>query len=163
MLAVSRGDGQVPLLYLNVGQAPSQVGPQHTNASPPPTPVGTPGSNPPSNGGCAGVASAPTDVQVSADGGKTWTAAPTQGFPTAGTGPTAPLGVLSDGSVLFARCPTQGTTTTFYAWKLGDAAWQQVGSSFENVETAFVVAGAANTVCVVTEVESGYEVRTFLR
>jgi hypothetical protein len=69
------------------------------------------------------------DLKVSADGGKTWKAAPLQGAPTAAKPCYAPMGLLDDGSVIVPFTP-QGAESpdhmTFYAWKMGDASWRQV-------------------------------------
>ena len=103
----------------------------------------------------------PANVHVSADGGQTWAEAPTAGFPVA-PGPSIPVGVLSDGSVLFLA-QTGGSGAAFFAWELGDAAWHQVGSGFNDVSIAFLVPGAAkDTICLVTGIDdSDFEIHTF--
>jgi hypothetical protein len=90
MIAVSRDNGQSPLLYINMAKETCTTSPYISK---------------PDAGSC-GIDVSPANLQVSADGGKTWKAAPIQGFPTAQPNktlqnPGAPLGVLSDGSVLF--------------------------------------------------------------
>jgi hypothetical protein len=148
MIAVSRGDGQAPLLYIDMAKE---------------TCTSTPYLAMPYAGGC-GVDASPTNVQVSADGGKTWQSAPTKGFPTGQNNtlqsPGAPLGVLSDGSVLFLGSGAQ-SSSSFYTWKLGDTSWHRVGPGFNSVVAAFVVSGASNTVCVVTASGLVYDVHTF--
>jgi hypothetical protein len=64
---------------------------------------------------------AAADLRASADGGHTWTGAPTSGLPSpSGTGPLpSPVGVLADGSVIVGDAD-------FYAWKLGDTTWRQI-------------------------------------
>ncbi len=140
MIAVSRDNGQTPLLYINMAQAKVDNQTVSLNLS-------------------------PANVVVSADGGETWAPAPIQGFPTTQPGNTPgyagpPLGILSDGSVLF-RARTGQTIDSFYAWKLGDASWHRVGPDFNSVVAAFVVSGANNTVCVVTAAGLMYDVHTF--
>jgi hypothetical protein len=140
MIAVSRDNGQTPLLYINMAQAKVDNQTVSLNLS-------------------------PANVVVSADGGETWAPAPIQGFPTTQPGNTPgyagpPLGILSDGSVLF-RARTGQAIDSFYAWKLGDASWQQVGPNFNTVVAAFVVSGANNTICAITSAQSVYSVHTF--
>jgi hypothetical protein len=139
MIAVSRDNGQMPLLYVNMAQATEENQRVTYHLS-------------------------PANVIVSTDGGQTWKPAPTRGFPPAEPGVQQyagpPLGVLSDGSVLFLVRAAQ-SVDTFYTWKLGETSWYRVGPSFNTVSTAFVVPGAGNTVCVVTRNTSGYQVHTF--
>ena len=75
---------------------------------------------------------APADVKVSADGGRTWTAAPSQGIP-AGQAPLVDKGlsgVLPDGSVVVEFIPQANGYdfggSTLYAWKQGDTTWRQL-------------------------------------
>ena len=71
------------------------------------------------------TSSPPPALEVSTDGGKTWQAAPTRGLPQGTARNFGPLGVLGDGSILKAfTAPDQ--TLTFYAWKAGETAWQQI-------------------------------------
>jgi hypothetical protein len=74
-----------------------------------------------------------SNLIASTDEGKTWVKAPAQGIPAGLQLLTGPLLTLSDGSVLVAF-EAQDTTSqapfTLYRWKAGDAAWQQVGPSF---------------------------------
>ena len=104
MTVVNNGNAAQPLLYLNVG---STICPNSAYIA------GTPASSI-----CGG---SPTNLQVSADGGKTWHAAPTQGYPDQKLNPGHPLGVLNDGSVLFL------VDSQFYSWKSGAVSWQRVG------------------------------------
>ncbi len=134
MIVVSRGNGAQPLLYINMAQAPISSGTYAADLFRPQT-------------GGSSLDLSPANVQVSADGGKTWTAAPTKGFPDAHQNPGAPLGVLSDGSVLFTY------NSNFYAWKAGDSSWHEVGHRVSGqVYYAFVTAPDASgkqTLCVV--------------
>ncbi len=148
MVVVSRGNGQMPLIYINMVRSTCTISPHLSR---------------PNAGGCDFDAS-PASLQVSADGGVTWQTAPTKGFPLSQPGnalqnPGTPLGVLKDGSVLFVPRAAPDTAS-FYAWKLGDAAWHKVGPSFEHVNSGFIVPGT-NTVCVVTGFPAGYDVHTF--
>jgi hypothetical protein len=72
------------------------------------------------------------DVKVSADGGTSWTSAPSAGIP-AGLKPyydIGLLGALSDGSIvveLIAQSRDENFEGgTLYAWKPSDAAWRQL-------------------------------------
>lgn len=149
MIAVSRDNGQSPLLYIDMAKETCTTSPYISGP----------------NAGSCGFNASPANVQVSADGGKNWTAAPTQGFPTAQPNkmlqnPGAPLGVLSDGSVLFLARSAQGSDS-FFTWKLGDTSWHRVGPSLNNVSSAFVVAGGKNVICAVTGFQSDFAVHTF--
>jgi hypothetical protein len=74
----------------------------------------------------------PIDLQVSEDGGVSWTSAPSAGIPS-GLKPYYDIGmlaVLSDGSVVVEYIP-QAKQENFsggvlFAWKLGDTAWRQL-------------------------------------
>jgi hypothetical protein len=75
---------------------------------------------------------APSDLKVSADGGKTWDSAPATGIP-AGLKPYYDMGLigtLSDGSVVvdFVAQDRQENFegSTLFAWKPGDASWRQL-------------------------------------
>ena len=104
MTVVNNGNAAQPLLYLNAG---SSVCPNNAYST-----------FSPDSGICGG---SPTNLQVSADGGKTWHAAPTQGYPDQKLNPGHPLAVLSDGSVLFL------VDSQFYTWKSGAASWRRLG------------------------------------
>ncbi|HEY7355481.1 MAG TPA: sialidase family protein [Ktedonobacterales bacterium] len=145
MIAVSRGSGQTPLLYINMAKETCTTSPYISR---------------PRSGSC-GLDASPANLQVSANGGKTWTAAPTRGFPTGQPqSPGMPLGVLNDGSVLFLASMAQDTDG-FYTWKLGETSWHHVGPNFTGASSAFVVPGAKNVVCVVTGHQSNFAVSTF--
>jgi len=92
----------------------------------------------------------PTYLRVSADGGKTWKAAPATGIASTSRPFTGPLCVLGDGTVV----ETYGDPmlTTLYGWKLGDAAWHQVTAPIRgNVSQVLVVAqGGTDTLLAVT-------------
>ncbi len=119
-MVVVQGSTGAPLLYINM-----------------PTLMGG-GSTLPRSGVGGGPAS-PAAIQVSADGGKTWQAAPTQGLPTGSADPGGvPQGILTDGSLLYAFAGLQNktATVTFYAWKSGDASWHKVTPAFSgNVQS----------------------------
>jgi hypothetical protein len=66
---------------------------------------------------------------------------------------------LSDGSVLFLGSASPDSSN-FYTWKMGEASWHQVGPGFKNVSSVFTVAGAKDTVCVVTGGQSNFAVST---
>jgi len=149
MIAVSRDNGQSPLLYIDMAKETCTTYPYISK---------------PNSGGC-GIDTSPANLQVSADGGKTWKAAPIRGFPTMQPNnmlqnPGAPLGVLSDGSILFLARSAQDSDS-FFIWKLGDTSWHRVGPSLNNVISAFVVPGPKNVICSVTEFQSDFEVHTF--
>ena len=91
-----------------------------------------------------------SDIYVSADGGKTWLPAPSQGI-AAGLSPfRAPLGVLSDGSIIASFIP-QGFNnanvdlngSVMYSWKQGDAAWNQIAPALTKIlSTVTIVPGS---------------------
>ncbi|HLW01504.1 MAG TPA: hypothetical protein VKT82_22800 [Ktedonobacterales bacterium] len=94
----------------------------------------------------------PHNLHGSLDGGQTWHAAPTQGYPDPHSNPGVPLGVLSDGSALFL------VDNQFYAWKFGAAAWQRVGPAVSGgFQYALVTVDSAghNILWVVTAQGSG--------
>ena len=132
MIVVSQGAGKQPLLYIDMAQ---MIGGGAFAADV---------SGPQAGGG--GIDLSPTNLQVSADGGKNWQAAPVNGFPDAKGNPGKPLGVLSDGSVLFVvqmQSAAKVFDDVFYTWKLGDASWQKVGPTLQAVQYAFVTAPTA--------------------
>ncbi len=154
-MVVAQGRSGAPLLYINM-----------------PTLMGGGSTLWPRSGGGGGPGS-PAAIQVSADGGKTWQNAPTQGLPSGTDDPGGPpLGILKDGSLLYAfsgppranptpqATPTippaideSGATPTFvfYAWKSGDASWQRVTPTFAgNVQAVQVTStGGKQTIWVV--------------
>jgi hypothetical protein len=128
------GTAAQPVLYLNTA----------SSACPPSSYA----SFSPASGICN---ASPTNLHASVDGGKTWHAAPTQGYPDAKTNPGSPLGVLSDGSALFQ------VDNRFYAWRSGASAWQRVGPTASNVQYALVTvdSGGHNTLWVVSAQDVG--------
>jgi hypothetical protein len=74
----------------------------------------------------------PSDLKVSADGGVTWTSAPSAGIPANLTPfyDVGLLGVLSDGSVVVdyvAQAAHENFSSgVLYAWKPGATAWRQL-------------------------------------
>ncbi|HEX6779248.1 MAG TPA: sialidase family protein, partial [Ktedonobacterales bacterium] len=129
MMVVSRSAGQQPLLYIDMAQMTGSGA------------YAADFSGPQAGGGC--IDFSPSNLQVSADGGKTWQSAPTNGFPDAKGNPGKPLGVLSDGSLLFV-VQSQSSGDAFYTWKLGDASWQKVGPTLQAVRYAFVSTSTAD-------------------
>ncbi|HEX6817934.1 MAG TPA: hypothetical protein VF120_06125, partial [Ktedonobacterales bacterium] len=70
-----------------------------------------------------------TQFEVSADGGVTWTAAPTNGLLPASQMEPMLQGTLADGSVLVEGprpSPSGLSALVFYAWKVGQSTWRQV-------------------------------------
>ncbi|HEY7123073.1 MAG TPA: sialidase family protein [Ktedonobacterales bacterium] len=85
-----------------------------------------------------GFSPSPETVSVYGTSERALLDAPTQGFP-AGQNPGRPLGVLSDGSVLFA------TDDGFYSWKAGDVSWKKLAPKVNGVLAyAFVAAPGAD-------------------
>ncbi len=76
-------------------------------------------------GGSLQPSNVPPELEVSADGGQTWRAAPTKGLPAGTARSYGPLGVLSNGLVLKAF-QASDQTLTLCAWKNGESSWQQV-------------------------------------
>jgi hypothetical protein len=92
----------------------------------------------------------PTSLRVSANGGKTWTAAPAAGITATSRPYTGPLCVLSDGTVV--ENYGDPMTSALYGWKIGDAAWHQVtGQINGQVSQVLVVPqGGTDTLVAVT-------------
>jgi photosystem II stability/assembly factor-like uncharacterized protein len=134
MIAVKNGDAALPLLYVNMGRTCLS---SNTSLA-----------SRPDSGSCGG---APTELRVSADGGKTWQSAPTKGYPDQNQNPGRPLDVLSDGSVLFL------VQNQFYSWKAGAASWKHVGPTIPSgFKYALVTTNSAGqqTLWVVTVQDS---------
>jgi hypothetical protein len=139
MIVGSQGAGKQPLLYNTTAQ---ETGGGALAADV---------SRPQSGGG--GIDFSPANLQVSADGGKTWQAAPSKGFPDAKQTPGKPLGVTSNGFVLFF------VQNHFYTWKLGESAWSPLPQDGEqivsgNLNYAFLTAPGADrkqTLCIVSD------------
>lgn len=93
----------------------------------------------------------PADLQVSADGGASWTSAPSVGIPT-GLRPyydIGLLGVLSDGSVVVEYIP-QAKEENFsggvlFAWKPGAAAWRQLAAPLTSEAGALTPFASSST------------------
>ncbi|HLV98492.1 MAG TPA: zf-HC2 domain-containing protein [Ktedonobacterales bacterium] len=119
MLVVSRGAGAQPLLYIHMPETVTGGALQPTN-------------NPP-------------ELEVSADGGKTWQMAPTKGLPAGATTSYGPLGTLGDGSVLKAFL-TPDQTLTLSIWKNGETTWQPLVKNITpNVAYLFVTSNDGKT------------------
>lgn len=146
MAVVTQSDGAQPLLYINMAQSICTINPYI--ASQP-------------HAGVCNYDASPANLQVSADGGKTWQAAPAKGYPDMKLNPGAPLGVLHNGAVLFF------VNDQLFAWKAGDASWQQVGASlFGGFRYALVSPAGADgkqTVSVVVNNGSEYIIQSFAR
>ncbi len=151
MVAVSDGNGGQPLLYIN---APTRQGGGYLASTRPRT-------------GNGALVESPADLQVSIDGGKTWHSAPTQGFPDASANPGLPLGVLSDGSVVFAAIVGQpgSPAPAFYAWKSGDASWRKLTPNLPAALLSALVTSAADgkqTLWIVVSTSSKtYSIQSF--
>jgi hypothetical protein len=77
-------------------------------------------------------------VQVYGTSERALLPAPTQGFP-ARQNPGRPVGVLSDGSVLFA------TAGGLYSWKAGDVSWQMRAAKVDGpIAYAFLAPAGTN-------------------
>jgi hypothetical protein len=101
-----------------------------------------------------------TDFQVSSDGGRTWTAAPSAGAPVAMLSRTGPLVPLADGSVLvgFIGGDKSGHTITFYGWKPGGTSWKQMTPPVDALYSprfCAVVADAASRQTLWVEADTG--------
>jgi hypothetical protein len=120
LLAVDSGDPTQPLLY---GFMPRTVKVTPDKAG---FPHGTLSDN-------------ASDIFVSANGGKSWVAAPRQGV-AAGLSPyRAPLGILSDGTIIASFIPRGFNNdngdlngSILYGWKQGQLSWHQVGPLLNN-------------------------------
>lgn len=80
----------------------------------------------------------PDRLEVSADGGVTWQAAPASGVPSAAQPSSAsgPLCVLSDGTVVEAF--VNASQTSLYGWKQSDTAWRSVAPPLHGQLTALL-------------------------
>ncbi|MFI5271924.1 MAG: hypothetical protein ACHQ4H_02685 [Ktedonobacterales bacterium] len=83
--------------------------------------------------------------QVSTDGGRTWSQPPTVGLGADFTAGEAFPAALGDGTIIMPLL--EGNTRLFYAWKPGDAAWQQVAPALllVHVEQIFTVTSRSTT------------------
>jgi hypothetical protein len=136
MAVVSQPSGQ-PLLYL---QSP-QITPQnHMDA----------------------ITDGPTHFMVSADGGKTWTAAPASGIGGSTESPSGPLCALSDGTVIEYFGDT--TTSALYGWRLGESSWRMVAPPFKgDLLQMFVTRqGESDALLAVTSGEKGITIQSYL-
>jgi hypothetical protein len=132
LLAVETGDPAQPLLYgfmpRTVSVTPDKEGSPHGNLS-----------------------NNISDIKVSADGGKTWLPAPSHGIATGLLPDSAPLGVLSDGSIIASFIP-QGlhnenrdlNGSVLYGWKQGDTAWHQIAPALTKILSALTIVPGSN-------------------
>jgi BNR/Asp-box repeat protein len=136
MAVVSQPSGQ-PLLYIHMPQITAQ---SHMDA----------------------VTDGPTHLMVSADGGKTWTAAPARGVDGRAESSSGPLCVLSDGTVI--EYFDDPTTAVLYGWKLGEATWRMVAPSFKGDLRQLLVArqGASDVLFAVTSGAKGIAIQSYL-
>jgi hypothetical protein len=93
----------------------------------------------------------PSDLKASADGGVTWTSAPSAGIP-ADLMPyydIGLLGVLSDGSVVVQCIPRTAQENfsggVLFAWKPGAAAWRQLAQPLASEIGALTAVASAST------------------
>jgi hypothetical protein len=130
MAVVARAQGQ-PLLYIHLPQVTVQ-------------------------GHGTSITDGPTSLKVSADGGKTWTAAPVAGIPGGGvTRPySGPLCVLSDGTVV--ENYGEPTATALYGWKLGDTTWRQVAPQIKGDVRQVLVVPQGGSDAFVAVTVAGY-------
>jgi hypothetical protein len=157
LIAVSGAAGAGPTLYLDATTETCVIGGALAASN------GALAATLPQSGSC-NLPTAPSDVQVSVDGGKTWKAAPLQGFPGEKQSPGAPLGVLGDGSVLYLDPNVSSPNNSFRAWKGGDSSWHQVGSDIAaTVISAQLATGkdGKQMLIVVTNDQSGYAVLAY--
>jgi hypothetical protein len=108
------------------------------------------------------IADGPTHLMVSADGGKTWTAAPASGISGSTESPSGPLGVLSDGTVIQYFGDT--TTAPLYGWRLGATTWQMIATPFKGDLRQLIVArqGASDALFAMTSGEKGITIQSYL-
>jgi hypothetical protein len=88
------------------------------------------------------------DIRVSADGGKTWHAAPTAGAPSGAKPDFGPLAVLGDGSIIMpfsAQGVIDPSAMAFYAWKLGDTSWHEVAPAIDGGFAANLVVTSSSS------------------
>ncbi len=95
-----------------------------------------------------------TSLRVSADGGKTWTSAPSAGAPNGATPVTGPLATLRDGTVVEGM--GDANAPALYGWKLGDTAWHLVAPALKGqVAQLLVIAhGSADELIAITATPS---------
>jgi hypothetical protein len=136
MAVVSQPSGQ-PLLYIQMPQVTAQ---SHTDA----------------------VTDGPTHLMVSADGGKTWTAAPASGITGPAESSSGPLCVLSNGMVI--EYFDDPTTAVLYGWKLGEKTWRMVAPSFKGDVRQMLVArhGESDILLAVTSGGKGISIQSYL-
>jgi hypothetical protein len=132
LLAVDSGNSAQPLLYgffpKTVSVTPDKAGFPHGNLS-----------------------DNISDIYVSANGGKTWTHTPSQGIASGLSPFKAPLGVLSDGTIIASFIP-QGfnndngdlTGSVLYGWKQGDTSWHQVAPALTKILAALTIVPGGN-------------------
>jgi hypothetical protein len=139
MAVVSQPSGK-PLLYIQLPQVTAQ---SHTEA----------------------VTDGPTHLMVSADSGKTWTAAPASGVAgstSSSISSSGPLRVLSDGTVIeYFGDPT---TAPLYGWKVGAPAWRMVATPFKGDLRQLVVArqSESDALLAVTSGAKGITIQSYL-
>lgn len=98
----------------------------------------------------------PTSLKVSADGGKTWKAAPPTGITTTTRPYSGPLCVLGDGTVV-EDYGDPGSVNTLYGWKLGEAGWQPVAPAIRGQVMQVLVEGQGGSQSLVAVTITGYQ------
>jgi photosystem II stability/assembly factor-like uncharacterized protein len=144
MMLVSGAGSGAPLLYLaaprTTAMVPNKLGMK--------TPV---------------ISDAPSDIKVSADGGRTWENAPSAGIPN-GLKPVMNfdfLGHLRDGSIVVEFSPNGYSENggTLFTWKRGESSWHQIAPPVQRTIGVLVVAQSPQTgheVLYLTMVNRGY-------
>jgi hypothetical protein len=137
MAVVSQPSGQ-PLLYIQLTPVTAQ---SHTDV----------------------VTDGPTHLMVSADSGKTWTAAPGSGIAGPVESSSGPLCVLSDGTVIeYFGDPT---TAGLYGWKLGETTWRMVAPPIKGADVLQMLVarqGESDALFAVTSGQTGITVQSYL-
>jgi hypothetical protein len=108
------------------------------------------------------ITDGPTRLMVSADGGKTWTAAPAGGISGPTESPSGPLCVLSDGTVI--EYFFDPTTAALYGWRLGETTWRMVATPFKGDLRQLIVArqGESDALLAMTSGAKGITIQSFL-
>jgi hypothetical protein len=108
------------------------------------------------------ITDGPMHLMVSADGGKTWTAAPASGVSGSTESPSGPLCVLSDGTVIEYFGDT--TTAALYGWRLGETTWRMIAPPFKGDMRQMFVArqGESDALLAMTSGGNGITIQSYL-
>jgi hypothetical protein len=79
-----------------------------------------------------------TTLQMSQDGGRTWSAVPTEGIP-AGWSRSQVIGQTSAGAILALFAPAEGSAVNLYVWRPGTSRWQLVAPEPPELPFAYFV------------------------